>query len=67
VLDPSTVFDDSGPLEGPLTDEILQTVEAQLGYRLPQAYVARAAHSDRGMGPADDRLVRATAQLAVRR
>src|SRR6201999_2585470 len=40
VLDPSTVFDDSGPLEDPLTDELLRTVEAQLGHRLPKAYVS---------------------------
>ena len=42
MLDSSAVFDDSGPLEDPLTDELLRTVEAQLGHRLPQAYVALA-------------------------
>ncbi|MGY4900370.1 SMI1/KNR4 family protein [Micromonospora aurantiaca (nom. illeg.)] len=55
MLDPATVFDGSGPLEDPLTDETLRAAEAQLGYQLPAAYVdlarrhnggafARAAH-----------------------
>jgi hypothetical protein len=48
VLDPSTVFDDSGPLEDRLTDELLRTVEAQLGHRLPQAYVALARRHNGG-------------------
>ena len=48
VLDPSTVFDDSGPLEDPLSDELLRTVEAQLGHRLPQAYVALARRHNGG-------------------
>ncbi|MET8832424.1 SMI1/KNR4 family protein [Micromonospora sp. NPDC004540] len=39
MLDPTTVFDESGPLEAPLTDEVLWAVEAQLGHRLPAAYV----------------------------
>jgi hypothetical protein len=42
VLDPTTVFDDSGPFEARLNDEVLRTVEAQLGLRLPEAYVALA-------------------------
>ncbi|SBT37250.1 SMI1/KNR4 family protein [Micromonospora auratinigra] len=55
MLDPATVFDESGPFEDRLTDETLRAVEAQLGHRLPAAYVdlarrhnggafARAAH-----------------------
>lgn len=42
MLDPRTVFDDSGPLEDPLTDEGLRDVETQLGRTLPAAYVALA-------------------------
>jgi SMI1-KNR4 cell-wall len=42
VLDSSAVFNDSGPLEDPLTDELLRTVETQLRHRLPKAYVALA-------------------------
>jgi hypothetical protein len=48
VLDPTTVFDESGPLEPPLTDEVLRTVEAQLGRRLPAAYVALARQHNGG-------------------
>jgi hypothetical protein len=39
VLDPATVFDDSGPFEAPLTNEALRAVEAQLGHRLPAGLV----------------------------
>jgi hypothetical protein len=42
VLDPSTVFDKSEPFEAPLTDELLRTVEAEVGRRLPAAYIALA-------------------------
>lgn len=46
VFDPSAVFDESGPFEAPLTDELLRTVEAEVGRRLPAAYVALArAHN----------------------
>lgn len=48
MLDPAIVFDDSGPLEVPLTDEVLRTVEAQLGHRLPQAYAALARRHNGG-------------------
>jgi hypothetical protein len=48
VLDPPTVFDDSGPLEIPLTDEVLRSVEAELGQRLPQGYVALARRHNGG-------------------
>ena len=48
VLDPSAVFDDSGPLEDPLTDEVLRAVEAQLGRRLPQSYVMLARRHNGG-------------------
>ena len=43
VLDPSTVFDNSGPFEDPLTDDVLRTVKEQLGHRLPTAYIALAS------------------------
>jgi len=49
VLDPATVFDDSDPLEDPLTDEVLQTVQAQLGHRLPIAYIDLARRHNGGM------------------
>lgn len=56
MLDSATVFDASGPLADPLTDEVLRAVEAELGHQLPAAYVdlsrrhnggslARDAHS----------------------
>jgi hypothetical protein len=48
VLDPSTVFEVSGPLEDPLTDELLRTVEAELGHQLPIAYVALARRHNGG-------------------
>ncbi|MEV4479457.1 SMI1/KNR4 family protein [Micromonospora coxensis] len=48
MLDPVTVFDGSGPLEAPLTDEVLRTVEAQLGHRLPAAYVDLARRHNGG-------------------
>lgn len=48
MLDPATVFDGSGPLEEPLTDEILQAMEAQLGRRLPTAYVDPARRHNGG-------------------
>lgn len=48
VLDPTTVFDRSGPLEDPLTDEVLQVVEAQLGHKLPTAYVDLARRHNGG-------------------
>jgi hypothetical protein len=42
------IFDDSGPLEDPLTDEALRTLEAQLGHHLPHAYVALARRHNGG-------------------
>jgi hypothetical protein len=48
VLDPATVFDDSAPLEEPLTDEVLWSVEAELGRRLPAAYVDLARRHNGG-------------------
>lgn len=48
VLDPATVFDNSGPLEDPLTNEVLRAVEAQFGYRLPTAYVDLARRHNGG-------------------
>lgn len=48
VLDPSTVFDNSGPFEDPLTDEVLRTVEEQLGHQLPTAYIALARRHNGG-------------------
>ncbi|GAB4059507.1 hypothetical protein GCM10028775_71080 [Catellatospora paridis] len=48
VLDPSTIFDNSDPFEDPLTDEVLQAVEAQLGLRLPRAYVDLARRHNGG-------------------
>lgn len=48
MLDPLTVFDESGPFEEPLTDEVLRTVEAELGHRLPAAYVALARRHNGG-------------------
>ncbi|MEU5565053.1 SMI1/KNR4 family protein [Micromonospora musae] len=48
VLDPTIVFDDSGPLEAPLTDETLHAVEAQLGHKLPIAYVDLARRHNGG-------------------
>ncbi|WP_229400840.1 SMI1/KNR4 family protein [Micromonospora okii] len=60
MLDPATVFDGSGPLEAPLTDEVLREVEAQLGHRLPTAYVDLARRHNggsfaRGIHPAPSR------------
>ena len=49
MLDPSAVFDHSGPLEEPLTAEVLRTVEARLGHRLPHAYVALARRHNGGL------------------
>jgi hypothetical protein len=48
VLDPATVFDESGPLEDPLTGEVLRSVEAALGRRLPAAYVDLARRHNGG-------------------
>ncbi len=48
VLDPLAVFDGSGPFEAPLTDEVLRTVEAELGHRLPAAYVTLARRHNGG-------------------
>jgi hypothetical protein len=49
VLDSSAIFDDSGPLEDPLTDETLRTVQGQLGHRLPQPYVTLARRHNGGL------------------
>ncbi|MCM0675161.1 SMI1/KNR4 family protein [Micromonospora phytophila] len=48
MFDPATVFDGSGPLEDPLTDEVLRAVEAQLGHQLPAAYVDLARRHNGG-------------------
>ncbi|WP_412101301.1 SMI1/KNR4 family protein [Micromonospora maris] len=48
VLDPAAVFDGTGPLEDPLTDKVLRTVQAQLGRRLPTAYVDLARRHNGG-------------------
>ncbi|WP_436278249.1 SMI1/KNR4 family protein [Micromonospora gifhornensis] len=48
VLDPAAVFDGTGPLEDPLTDEVLRSVQAQLGRRLPTAYVDLARRHNGG-------------------
>src|SRR6185312_6785311 len=53
VLDPSTVFDDSGPLEDRLSGELLRTVGARLGHRLPLAYVALAHRHNGGLSAHD--------------
>lgn len=45
---PQVVFDNSGPLENPLTDEVLRAVEAQLGHQLPIAYVDLARRHNGG-------------------
>jgi hypothetical protein len=42
------VFDDSGPLEDLLDDDLLRSVEAELGHRLPPAYVALARRHNGG-------------------
>ncbi|MEK8107142.1 SMI1/KNR4 family protein [Micromonospora sp. M12] len=49
MLDPATVFDTSGPLEDPLTDEVLREVEAELGRTLPKAYVDLARRHNGGL------------------
>ncbi|MEU7752294.1 SMI1/KNR4 family protein [Micromonospora sp. NPDC049101] len=49
VLDPATVFDGSGPLEDPLTDEVLRAVQEQLGHQLPSAYVDLARRHNGGL------------------
>ncbi|MDT0529139.1 SMI1/KNR4 family protein [Micromonospora sp. DSM 115977] len=48
MLEPATVFDTSGPLEGPLTDEVLREVEVRLGRILPTAYVDLARRHNGG-------------------
>ncbi len=48
MLDPATIFDGSGPLEDPLTDQTLRAVETELGYRLPTAYVDLARQHNGG-------------------
>ena len=39
MLDPRSIFADAPPFEAELTDELLALVEAELGHRLPKAYV----------------------------
>ncbi|WP_410810390.1 SMI1/KNR4 family protein [Micromonospora sp. 067-2] len=48
MFDPATVFDGTGPLGDPLTDEVLRAVEAQLGHQLPAAYVDLARRHNGG-------------------
>ncbi|MEV6370399.1 SMI1/KNR4 family protein [Micromonospora musae] len=48
MFDPMTVFDGSGPLEIRLSDETLRAVEAQLGHKLPIAYVDLARRHNGG-------------------
>lgn len=48
VLDPRSVFDGSGPLEAPVTDGVLRSVQNRLGHRLPAAYVALARRHNGG-------------------
>jgi SMI1/KNR4 family protein SUKH-1 len=48
VLDPSTIFTAARPFDAPLTDEILRSVEAELGRRLPTAYVNSARRHNGG-------------------
>ncbi|MFI6678364.1 SMI1/KNR4 family protein [Kribbella sp. NPDC050470] len=48
MLDPSTVFDGSDPFAEPVTDDVLRAVEAELGHRLPAAYVALARRHNGG-------------------
>jgi hypothetical protein len=48
MFDPLTIFDNSGPFEEPLTDEVLRSVETELGRRLPAAYVALARRHNGG-------------------
>jgi hypothetical protein len=48
VLDPAALFDASGPLEAPLTDQTLQSVQSELGHRLPATYVDLARHHNGG-------------------
>ncbi|MFG1888053.1 SMI1/KNR4 family protein [Micromonospora sp. NPDC049051] len=49
MLDPVTVFGTSGPLEDPLTDEVLQAVQVRLGRTLPRAYVDLARRHNGGL------------------
>ncbi|MET8085815.1 SMI1/KNR4 family protein [Micromonospora sp. NPDC005237] len=49
MLDPTIIFDTSGPLENPLTDELLREVQAQLGHKLPAAYVDLARRHNGGV------------------
>lgn len=49
VLGPTIVFDTSGPLESPLTAEVLREVEAQLGRKLPAAYIDLAQRHNGGV------------------
>ncbi|MEU7925387.1 SMI1/KNR4 family protein [Micromonospora sp. NPDC049801] len=49
MLDPTIIFDASDPLESPLTDEVLRQVEAQLGRKLPAAYVDLARRHNGGL------------------
>lgn len=48
MLGPATLFDASAPLEAPLTDETLQSVQPELGHRLPTTYVDLARRHNGG-------------------
>ncbi|MGC4821835.1 SMI1/KNR4 family protein [Micromonospora sp. DT63] len=70
MLDPTIVFDTSGPLESPLTEEVLREVEAQLGRKLPAAYVDLVQrHNGGGLArdahPAPNRTSWSTDHVAV--
>lgn len=49
MLDPATLFDTSGPLEPPLTEETLRSVQSELGRELPAAYVDLARRHNGGL------------------
>jgi hypothetical protein len=48
VCDPSTLFTAAGPFDVPLTEGMLRSVEAELGRRLPVAYVDLARRHNGG-------------------
>lgn len=48
MLDPATIFTPGEAFDVPLTDEVLRSVEAELGRRLPAAYVDIARQHNGG-------------------